>query len=366
MAVLLAAPGAIAQVPALSDAPLKTIFGDKFQVSVAVNDDQAKNIDKDGAAVIRHHFNSIVPENVLKCSMIHPEKDRYFWDDADAYVKFGEENGMTIIGHCLVWHYFLPEWFARDDKGNYVSADELKSRMRDHIHTTVGRYKGRIKGWDVVNEAISADGRYCNTPYYEILGEEYIPLAFQYAHEADPNAELYINDFGMNEPGRRDAYVRIINDLKRRGLRVDGIGMQGHMGMDYPDLDDYERSIEAFAATGCKVMITEWDMTALPSLTNTATIDMKVDDNIAINPYVNGLDEDVDKHWNSRMDAFFSMFLRHADAIDRVTVWGLSDGTSWRNDWPVTGRTDYPVYFDRNLRMKPFLKKLSDYHKTKK
>ena len=360
----LATLGAGAAVPTVADPALKDVFGDKFRVGVAINDNQAKEIDAAGAEVVRHHFNSVVAENVMKCEKIHPEKGVYFWDDADAFVDFGERNGMVIIGHCLIWHSQLAPWFPYDDNGNYVSADELKERMRDHIHTIVGRYKGRIKGWDVVYEAITEDGSYRKTPFYDILGEEFIPLAFQYAHEADPDAELYYNDYGMNVTGRRDAVVRLAQDLKKRGLRIDAIGMQAHMGMDYPDFTEFERSIDAFASTGCKVMITEWDMSALPTLTRSANVADAAGFGKVINPYPNGLPADVESEWNSRMDAFFSMFLRHSDDILRVTAWGVSDGDSWKNGWP-TPRHEYPLLFDRNHRMKPFLKKLAEYHAAK-
>jgi len=360
-----AALGASAAVPTVADTPLKDVFGDKFRVAVAINDNQAKEIDSRGAEVVKHHFNTIVAENVMKSAEIHPQKDVYFWDDADSFVKFGEDNGMTVIGHCLIWHSQLAPWFPYDDDGNYVKPEELKKRMRDHIHTVVGRYKGRVKGWDVVNEAIVENGSYRKTPFYEILGEEFIPLAFQYAHEADPDAELYYNDYGMNVPGRRDAVVRMVQELKRRGLRIDAIGMQGHMGLDYPDFSEFEKSIEAFAATGCKVMITEWDMSALPTVTRSANIADQVAFKKALNPYPEALPDSVSALWNSRMDAFFSMFLRHADVISRVTAWGVSDGDSWKNGFPIRGRREYPLLFDRNYEMKPFLKKLSEYYKNK-
>ncbi|MDE6160901.1 MAG: endo-1,4-beta-xylanase, partial [Muribaculaceae bacterium] len=335
--------GAHAAVPTDAEPALKDVFGDKFLVAVAINDNQAKEIDAKGAEVVKHHFNTIMPENVMKSAEIHPEKDVYFWDDADAFVKFGEDNGMTVLGHCLIWHSQLAPWFPFDDNGNYVSADTLKARMRDHIHTVVGRYKGRVKGWDVVNEAIIENGSYRKTPFYEILGEEFIPLAFQYAHEADPDAELYYNDYGMNVPGRRDAVVRMVNDLKRRGIRIDAIGMQGHMGMDYPDFNQFEGAIKAFASTGCKVMITEWDMSALPTITRSANVGDAVAFRNAVNPYPDGLPEDIAAQWNSRMDAFFSMFLRHSDVISRVTAWGVNDGDSWKNGFPMRGRKDYPL-----------------------
>ena len=360
-----AAAAAAAQVPTTADTPLRDVFGDKFRMGVAINDDQARGIDARGAEVVKHHFNSIVAENVMKNEKIHPQKGVYFWDDADAFVKFGEDNGMDIIGHCLVWHSQMAPWFTLDDEGNPVSADTLKARIRDHIHTVVGRYKGRVRGWDVVNEAIVEDGSYRKSPLYEILGEEFIPLAFQYAHEADPDAELYYNDYGMNVAGRRDAVVRLVGELRKRGLRIDGIGMQGHMGMDYPDYDEFEKSIEAFAGTGCKVMITEWDMSALPTLHRSANVADTVAFNRALNPYPHGLPAGVADEWNSRMDAFFSLFLRHADAIDRVTLWGVSDGDSWKNGWPMEGRVEYPLLFGRDYEMKPFMKKLTEYHKHK-
>ena len=337
---------------------LKEAFKDDFLMGIAINADQASGRDSIGNAIAAKHFNSIVAENVMKCEKIHPQENEYFWDDADAFVKFGEENGMFIIGHCLVWHSQCAPWFLVNENGEEVDAETLKQRMRDHIYTIVGRYKGRVKGWDVVNEAIMEDGSYRDSGFYRILGEEFIPLAFQYAHEADPDAELYYNDYSMNEPAKRDAIIKMVNGMKQRGLRVDGIGMQGHMGIDYPDLGDFEKSIVAFAdSTGCNVMITEWDMSSLPTVTQSANVSDTVAARESLNPYVDGLPADAAKAWNDRMAQVMDMFVKHSDKISRVTVWGMSDGDSWRNDWPVVGRTDYPLLFDRNHEMKPFLGK---------
>lgn len=340
------------------------VFGDRFLIGAAVNVNQMNGGDREGATAVRRDFNAIVAENAMKSEEIHPEKDRYYWDEADRLVDFGEANGITVTGHCLIWHSQLAPWFPYDDEGNYVTAEELKKRMRDHIHAVVGRYKGRIKGWDVVNEAILEDGSYRKSPFHEILGEEFIPLAFQYAHEADPDAELYYNDYAMNMPAKRDAVVKMVRQLKERGLRIDGIGMQGHMGMDYPDIEEFEQSIEAFASTGCNVMITEWDMSALPTLNRGANIADKVEYEKALNPYPDGLPEDVSREWNERMERFFELFLKHSDKISRVTFWGVSDGDSWKNDWPMKGRKEYPLLFDRNYEMKPFMKKLIERHAT--
>lgn len=343
---------------------LKDVFGDKFLVGVAVNVRQSSEVDTASVKIIKKHFNSIVAEDCMKSANIHPEEDRYNFEQADQFVKFGQENNMAIIGHCLIWHSQLAPWFCVDQKGNNVSAEVLKQRMKDHITTIVTRYKGKIKGWDVVNEAIEEDGSYRKTKFYEILGEEYIPLAFQYAHEADPDAELYYNDYGMNVPGRRDAVVKLVNSLKAKGLRIDAVGMQGHMGMDYPTIEDFEVSMLAFAGTGVKVMITEWEMSALPTVHETANISDTVAFSKAMNPYPEALPDSVSAIWNARMKAFFNLFLKHADIVERVTAWGVSDGDSWKNNFPVRGRKEYPLLFDRNYEMKPFLKELINENKT--
>ena len=343
---------------------LKDVFGDKFLVGVAVNVRQSSEVDTASVKIIKKHFNSIVAEDCMKSANIHPEEDRYNFEQADQFVKFGQENNMAIIGHCLIWHSQLASWFCVDQKGNNVSAEVLKQRMKDHITTIVTRYKGKIKGWDVVNEAIEEDGSYRKTKFYEILGEEYIPLAFQYAHEADPDAELYYNDYGMNVPERRDAVVKLVNSLKAKGLRIDAVGMQGHMGMDYPTIEDFEASMLAFAETGVKVMITEWDMSALPTVKRSANISDTVTFRKAMNPYPEALPDSVSAVWNARMKAFFNLFLKHADIVERVTAWGVSDGDSWKNNFPVRGRKEYPLLFDRNYEMKPFLKELINENKT--
>lgn len=343
---------------------LKDVFGDKFLVGVAVNVRQSSEVDTASVKIIKKHFNSIVAEDCMKSANIHPEEDRYNFEQADQFVKFGQENNMAIIGHCLIWHSQLAPWFCVDQKGNNVSAEVLKQRMKDHITTIVTRYKGKIKGWDVVNEAIEEDGSYRKTKFYEILGEEYIPLAFQYAHEADPDAELYYNDYGMNVPGRRDAVVKLVNSLKAKGLRIDAVGMQGHMGMDYPTIEDFEASMLAFAGTGVKVMITEWDMSALPTVKRSANISDTVTFRKAMNPYPDALPDSVSAVWNARMKAFFNLFLKHADIVERVTAWGVTDGDSWKNNFPVRGRKEYPLLFDRNYEMKPFLKELINENKT--
>ncbi|MDE5726911.1 MAG: endo-1,4-beta-xylanase [Duncaniella sp.] len=331
---------------------LKDHFKDDFLIGAAIPTSQLNGSDAKSDSLVALHFNCIVAENCMKSEKINPAEGVYFWDDADAFVEYGIRNKQTIIGHALVWHSQLAPWFPVDSAGAYVKPEVLKERMKAHISATVGRYKGKIHGWDVVNEAILDDGSYRSTPFYDILGEEYIALAFQYAHEADPDAELYINDFSMANPAKRERYIKIAEELRARGIRIDGIGMQGHMGMDYPPMDQFEKSIEEFGKTGLQVMITEWDMSALPTVHEGADISMTAETKEQYNPYRESLPAEVSEKWNSRMADCLAMFKRHSDVISRVTVWGVHDGMSWRNDFPMHGRTDYPLPFDREYNLK--------------
>ena len=350
-----------AQTAVKKEATLKDALGDKFLIGTALNTRQSSGQDTDAVKVVKKHFNAIVAENCMKSEALQPEEGRYDFRQADEFVKFGEDNGMTVTGHCLIWHSQCPRWFLVDKDGKNVSAEVLKQRMKEHITTVVSRYKGRILGWDVVNEAIMEDGSYRKSKFYEILGEEFVPLAFQYAHEADPDAELYYNDYNMHEPGKRATVVKLVNDLKKRGLRIDAVGMQGHVGMDYPDLSEFEASMEAYAATGAKVMITEFDMSALPTISRSANVADRVDfEKKTLNPYPDGLPDSVSLEWNARMETFMNLFIKHADYVTRVTAWGVSDRDSWKNNFPMRGRTDYPLFFDREYRPKPFVQKLID------
>lgn len=335
---------------------LKEAFAEDFHIGTAMNMRQIRGEDSVGAAIAVAHFNAIVAENCMKSAEIHPEKDRYHFEDADAFVAFGEEHGMHITGHTLVWHSQLSPWFPYDEAGNKVSREEMIARLKDHISTVVGRYKGRIKGWDVVNEAILDDGSLRMTPFLEIIGEDYLALAFRFAHEADPEAELYYNDYSMASPAKRARVVQLVRDLKAKGIRIDGVGMQGHMGMDYPDVGEFEKSIEAYAAEGVKVMITEWDISALPTVQQGAEISDTVAYMQAMNPYPDGMPREAQEAWNERVRTFMDLFLKHSDKISRVTTWGVTDRSSWLNNWPMRGRTNYPLLFDRDNQLKPVMR----------
>jgi len=334
---------------------LKDALKGKFCIGVAMDAQQIRGYDTANIHIIKRNFNAIAPGNCLKSAIVQPREGEFHFEDADKFVEFGEKNGMWITAHCLIWHSQLSKWFCVDEKGENVSPDILKARMKKHISTVVGRYKGRIKGWDVVNEAIMEDGSYRNSKFYQILGEEYIPLAFQYAHEADPDAELFYNDYNEWYPGKRAAIIKLIKTLRERGIRIDAIGMQGHINMGFPSLKDYESAIKDYIAAGVKVMITELDLSILPSPKwgGGADVATNFEYQKQLDPYVEGVPDSVSMAWTNRLAGFFRLFLQYSGKISRVTMWGASDGVSWKNDFPIHGRTDYPLLFDRNHQAKP-------------
>lgn len=341
---------------------LKNALDGKFYIGTALNLNQIQGRDTASLKIVKDQFAAIVAENCMKSMYMQPKEGEFFFDDADKFVELGEQNQLFVTGHCLIWHSQAPSWFFTDDKGKDVSPEVLKERMKNHITTIVNRYKGRIKGWDVVNEAILDNGEFRKSKFYEILGEEFIPLAFQYAHEADPDAELYYNDYNewLNE--KRDAIVDLVKTLKEKGIRIDGVGMQGHVGLDSPTLADYKAAIDAYTALGVKVMITEFELSALPS--PRFNVGANISDTEAyrkeMNPYVEALPDSVSDVWSKRMLEYFTLFLDNSDKISRVTMWGVTDGDSWKNNFPMRGRTDYPLLFDRNYKAKPVVQSIID------
>lgn len=334
---------------------LKEVFAKDFLIGAALEDNVVSDRDPQAAVIVEKQFNSITPENVMKWQFIHPEPNKYNFEPVDRFVAFGEKNKMFIVGHTLIWQNQIPGWAFRDDSNNLLGRDAMLARMKDHIFTIMGRYKGRVNGWDVVNEALSDAGPLHKSKWVETVGPDFVQKAFEYAHEADPNAELYYNDFSLEKRGKREACVRLVKDLKSNGLRIDGVGIQGHWDLGYPSREALEQFINAFAELGVKVMVTELDIDVLPNATQYrgADINVRVELREGLNPYVNGLPDDVQKKLADRYAELFGIFLKHKDQIERVTFWGVYDKTSWLNNYPVRGRTSYPLLFDRNYQPKP-------------
>ncbi len=317
--------------------PLKELFKEDFMIGAALNAKQFTEEDKESLGLIKEQFNTISPENVLKWESVHPKKEIYDFGMSDKYVEFGEKNTMFIIGHTLVWHSQTPAWVFEDGQGHVVDRETLLERMRDHIHTIVGRYKGRIKGWDVVNEALDEDGTLRQSPWLKIIGPDYLDKAFEFAHEADPDAELYYNDYNLESEAKRDGAIKLIQRLQTHHIPVTAIGIQGHSNLTWPSTEQLEKSIVAFSKLGIQVNITELDIDVLSGSSD---------------PYPQGLSESVQLALAQRYVSFFRVYLRHKDVIKRITFWGVTDKDSWLNYWPIEGRTNYPLLFDRNAQPK--------------
>ena len=345
---------------------LKDAYKGKFVIGTALNTSQITGKAIEEVNIIKTHFNSIVAENCMKSGPIQPREGEFDFTLADQFVEFGVQNNMHIVGHTLIWHSQAPRWFFTDSAGTQVSPEVLKERMKNHIYTVVGRYKGKVNGWDVVNEAINDDGSFRNSRFYQILGEDFIKYAFQYAQEADPDAELYYNDYSMSVPGKRNGVVAMVKKLQEQGIKISGIGMQTHVGLDYPELSEFEASMKAYGDLGVKVMITEMDVSVLPTPEwgRGADIATNIDYQAKYNPYTQGLPDSASVQLENRYAEFFNLFMKY-DFVSRVTVWGVTDANSWKNGFPVRGRTDYPLLFDRNNQPKSVVQHLIDLAATK-
>ena len=337
------------------DPTLKTTFAGRFLIGAALNQRQFTEQDQRGAAIVKAQFNTITSENVLKWERVHPRSGQYDFALPDTYVAFGERNGMFVVGHTLVWHQQTPRWVFEDASGAPVRRDTLLARLRDHIHTVVGRYRGRVKGWDVVNEAVDEDGTLRASPWRTIIGDDYVERAFEFAHEADPAAELYYNDYSVENAPKRNGVIALIRKLQAAGVPVAAVGLQGHNTMTWPTVAQQDSTLAAFAALGVKVNITELDIDVLPAATRaqSAEVTLSVAPEARLNPYAGGLPDSVQQALAQRYAELFGVYMKYRDVIERVTFWGVTDEDSWLNGWPVRGRTSYPLLFDRAGRPKP-------------
>jgi endo-1,4-beta-xylanase len=339
---------------------LKEAFKEDFYIGAAINAAQIQEKDVNSGKLLLQHYNSITAENAMKWERIHPKPGVYVFDTADLFVALGEKNKMFIVGHCLLWHSQTPAWVFKDSLGNDLTRDALLERLRDHITTIVTRYKVRVNGYDVVNEALNEDGTMRQSRWYKIIGEDYIQKAFEFARAADPNVQLYYNDYNNENPLKREGTIRIVKGLQAKGIKVDGIGIQGHWQLRGPKLEYIDSSLAQFGRLGVKVHITELDLNVLPLPDHFSGAE--VSDNLEykakMNPYTVGLPDSVQVLFTQRYVDFFKIFRKHRDVIERVTFWGIADGMSWLNGWPIRGRTNYPLIFDRDFKAKPVVEEL--------
>ncbi|PJJ08564.1 endo-1,4-beta-xylanase [Flavobacterium sp. 1] len=332
-----------------AQASLKNNFKGDFYIGTAINASQIEEKDTKADALIRKEFNSITAENIMKSMFVHPEKDRYDFAMTDKFVAYGEKNKMFIHGHTLIWHSQLAPWMAK-----IKDSTEMKAFMKDHISTIVSKYKGRINSWDVVNEALNEDGTLRKSVFLNTLGENYLIDAFKLAAQADPNVDLYYNDYNICEPKKREGVIKLVENIKTHGGKIDGVGIQGHWRLDSPSLEEIEKSILAYSKLGLKVAFTELDVTVLPNPWDLqgADVNQNFEGSAEMNPYPKTLPDSIQTKLAERYASIFKLFLKHKDKICRVTFWGVHDGQSWLNDWPIKGRTNYPLLFDSNLKPK--------------
>ena len=346
----------VAAVPVFAADPpaLKDVFKNNFRVGAAISTQQILGDEPTSLVLVVKQFNSITPENLLKWQEVHPRSEEFNFEPADRYVQFGEKNHLFIVGHNLVWHNQTPNWVFESNSGKPLEREALLERMRSHIRSVAGRYKERINAWDVVNEAIEDDGSLRKTKWQQIIGDDYLEQAFQFAHEADSKAELYYNDYNEWKPEKIQAIKKLVQQLKAKNIQIDGVGLQGHWGLDYPSTQEIETMFADYGDLGVKLMITELDVTVLPDpgRAREADITRNVAMRKELDPYHEGLPADLQQRLAERYAEIFRLFVKHADKLDRVTFWGVHDGQSWRNGWPVRGRKDYPLLFDRQLQPK--------------
>lgn len=336
---------------------LRTAYADDFLIGAALSTSQVNGRNAKAGEIAAKQFSTITPENEFKWQSIHPDPERFNFTGADAYADFAGKNDIKLIGHTLVWHSQTPGWVFQGEGGKPATREDLLQRMHDHIHTVVGRYKGKVKGWDVVNEALSDGGPEIlrDSPWRKIIGEDFIDQAFRFAHEADPDAELYYNDYGLENGRKRANCVKLLKGLQERGVPITGVGTQSHFQLVNPPIAEVEETIKAFSELGLKVMITELDVDVLPSRgqAGIADISRREQGNDAMNPYTKGLPDEVQKKLAQRYADLFGVYLRHRKSVTRVTFWGLDDGASWLNGFPIHGRTNHPLLIDRDLKPKP-------------
>ncbi|GGG49865.1 endo-1,4-beta-xylanase [Hymenobacter glacieicola] len=341
-ALLVSSAGLVSSQRPAADKGLKDYYKNYFPVGVAVG---RQSIQGAEGELIKQHFNSITPENAMKMGPIHPEENRYFWTDADALMDFAQKNKLRVRGHNLLWHEQTPKWLFKDAQGKQVSKEVLLQRLHDHIFTVVKRYKGKIYAWDVVNEAIADNPQEFlrNSEWYLICGEDFIAKAFEYAHEADPKAQLFYNDYNTERPEKRERILKLLKKLKDANVPIDGVGLQGHWSLQEPTEAELRQALDQYASLGLKVQITELDVSIYPWEKERRA--KRPGESDAYTP-------ELEQKQAAQYKMFFKVFRDYKNVLTGVTFWNVSDKYSWLDTYPVAGRKNYPLLFDQNQKPK--------------
>jgi endo-1,4-beta-xylanase len=333
-------------------------YKDLFHLGAAINEDIILGKDLQSKNIVTSEFNSITPENSLKWMYLQPFPNKFNFGAADKYVELGIKNNMHIVGHALVWHNQLADFMKTT-----VSRSEFKKHVENHINTVVSRYKGKIDTWDVVNEAFNENGSLRQSVFKKQMGENYIEDVFKLAETADPDADLIYNDYNLYKPAKRAGVLKMVKKLQENGTKINAIGVQAHWRLNSPSLMEIEQIILDISDLGVEVMFTELDVTVLPNPWELVGAEVtqnfsKFEGDPKMDPYPKALPKSVEKQLAKRYEDIFKLFVKHQDKISRVTFWGVMDKHSWLNDWPIKGRTNYPLLFDRNYQPKKAYNKL--------
>lgn len=327
------------QIPALHE-----MFREAFKIGAAVS----TGILSAQGNFIAKHFNSITAENEMKPAEVQPQEGNYTFDAADRIIAFAEEHGTGVRGHTLLWHNQTGDWMFRNAEGGPCSREQLLSRLQSHISTVVGRYRGRVYAWDVVNEAIEdkSDQYLRDTRWLEIIGEDYIQLAFEMAHQADPDTLLFYNDYNETDPVKRIKIHKLVRSLLDRNTPVHGIGMQAHWNIYGPSTDDIRSALELYASLGLRIHITELDLSMFRHGDQSTGLKAPT--------------EEMLKLQEQRYTEIFALLLEYREAIDSVTFWGVADDYTWLDGFPVRGRKNWPFLFNEQKEPKASFGRLAE------
>ena len=347
---------AFAREDAEATPSLCDLAGNRFTVGTAA---MSRHLaDPRLAELITHQFNSFTPENEMKPISVHPRPGEWNFDAADRIADFTTKHEMQLIGHTLCWHQQSPRFLFESEQGEPLPRDQAIENLREHVQTVADRYRGKVQGWDVVNEAVDDGGPYLrDTPALQAIGEDFLPLAFKFAREADPDAKLLYNDYNIDQDYKRPKTLRLLEALDKAGQRPDAVGIQAHWLLNSPSLDEIERGLKTYIDAGYEVHLTELDVDPLPR--RGAGADLNAAEQ-GQNPYPNGLPPEMSGKLAERYRQLFDLILKHEKHIGRVTFWGIHDGLSWLNGFPVRGRTNHPLLFDRDLKPKPAFDAVAD------
>ncbi|MGO4528724.1 endo-1,4-beta-xylanase [Paenibacillus sp. 2TAF8] len=315
---------------------LHTAYADAFKIGAAVH---TRMLQSEGEFIAKH-YNSVTAENQMKFEEVHPREHEYTFEAADEIVDFAVGRAIGVRGHTLVWHNQTPAWMFEDTSGGPASRVLMLSRLKQHIDTVVGRYKGQIYAWDVVNEAIEdkTDVIMRDTKWLRLLGEDYLAQAFHMAHEADPDALLFYNDYNETNPVKREKIYNLVRSLLDQGVPVHGIGMQGHWNIHGPSIEEIREAIERYASLGVQLHVTELDVSVFQH------DDKRTD--------LTEPTSEMMEFQEKRYEEIFQLFREYQSNITSVTFWGAADNYTWLDNFPVRGRKNWPFVFDTQLKPK--------------